>query len=219
MENEIFDVIQSMKTVLDDVMKRMETLEKRQGDIESMIVNEFLDPLKKSVDNYNHDLKVEEFKAACGDKFKPFIAMTKQTNGDEYDVYSAMSDAYDSFEEDNPGETKPELDKFIEGCVQMLQDKAEALKEALGAETVETKIDEGGNIETEVDGKPVEEVVEEKTEETTEEPATEEEPAEEKATEENSEAEPEGEKAEEVEEDTPEEIEEDYKKLLEEMRK
>lgn len=224
--DEFIGMLQSMKTVLDDVMKRMEVLEKRQGDIESMVIKEFLDPLKESVDTFKHDQKVEAFKEKVGDKFDPYLEMAAQVNGPDYDIYSALSDSYDNFENDNPGATKPTEEEFIAGAVDMLEEQAQALKKALGAEDVEIKTD-GETTEAVVDGEKmteeeIEEAIEENKEETAEEPATEE--TSEEVKEESSETEPEEKTEEEAseeesEEDSPEEVEADYKKLLEEMGK
>lgn len=211
MENELMQIIQSFKTVLDDVMARMETLEKRQGDIESMIIKEFLDPLKESVDNFNHEEKVAAFKEKCGDKFEPYLEMVKETENPDYDIYTDLSDSYDAFEENNPGTPKPSEEEFIDAAVGMLQAQADKLKEILNAEEVEVKSDAEGEVEIIADGEVVVDTAEEPVaEETTEEPAEE---KVEEVTEEVTE------EADEDEEDTPEEVAEDYKKLLEEMGK
>lgn len=215
MENEVMGIIQSIKTVLDDVMVRMETLEKRQGDIESMIIKEFLDPLKESVDNFNHEEKIAAFKEKCGDKFEPFIEMVKETEGPDYDIYTDLSDSYDAFEENNPGVNKPTEEEFIEASVNLLQAQADKLKAILNADEVEVKSDAEGEIEIVADG----EVVADTAEESAEESEATEEPAEEKTKEVIEEKPAEETEDTEDEEDTPEEVAEDYKKLLEEMGK
>lgn len=227
MENELMQIIQSFKTVLDDVMARMEALEKRQGDIEKMIIEEFLDPLKASVDDYNHNAKLEEFKAKVGDKFDPYLKLVEKENGEDFDLYDDVMNAYDSFEEDFPGEEKPTEEEFIDGAVKNLQEKAEELKAILNADEVEVKADAEGEVTLIADGEVVadttEEPKEETAEETTEEPA-EEEKAEDAVTEPEGETVVEGEATEEAgdeeeAEDTPEEIEADLAELEKEMER
>lgn len=159
MENEVIEIIQSIRTVIDDVMTRIDAVEKRQLDLEHMLFNEILDPTKAAIDDYEYNERLDDFKEKVGDKFDPYVEYSKSVNGDDYDLYKDMFDGYDNWPED---QEKPPVEDYIEAGIENLKSSMEKVKEALGAETVEMKIDENGDVETTADGEEVpEEVVEE----------------------------------------------------------
>lgn len=214
MENEVFEIIQSIRTVIDDVMTRIDAVEKRQSDLENMLFKEILDPLKEQVDGFEYGERLKEFKEKVGDKFDPFIAYAKGVNGEDYDLYKDMLDGYESWE-DTPENPKPSIEDYIEGGVVNIRSEMEKLKETLNADTVEMKVDEDG-VETKADGEVVpEEVVKkiiegeepaEETETADEEPKAEEEEVSEEVTEEE-------------DEESEEEIQADLEMLEKEMEK
>lgn len=227
--NELYAVIDSMKTVIDTLMDEVKTLSKRQSDLEHSFCDDIIGSMEKALD----DINFKEFKERCNGALDKYIDFTKAQNGQDFDIYRQ---AFDGLTEINKGNDEPvsEAD-YVEATAKNIEEDIATLQNIIGAEKVTVEqTEEGTTIKAEVDGETVEgetvEEVIEKAEEIAEEPAEPEAEETVEKTEETEEEKPaeepdlnvDGEEeveAEEPAEETQEEIDEDLKLLEEEMKK
>lgn len=214
--NEIYDILNSYKQVIDLLLNRCDelvqtnqALSDRVNKLEGVLYDEILEPARLSLEADEKERRFDEFNGKYGERLGAFDKVIGAAEGDP--EFSMARRAFDEYE--NLSEPRPESDVFVDGLIESVEGQIESIKESLGIEPdaeVEIKQDENGDTEIKVDGETV-------ASETTEEEVTEE-PVEDGAT-------PaiEGEQGEldfsedEEEEDDPEEIkkfEKELEKLL-----
>ena len=185
MDQEVFELMASYKSVIDYLLQKNEELEKKLADVdakasdlESMIFDEIIGPAQEAMSTYDKDQRFNEFNDKYGERLGKYQDSFAPMEDEGFDFTRQAFDEYDNI----PDEYKPDMDAYVDEVENVAQDKLAGIKKALGipedanleiketddtvevkaaGETVEVEQKEGG------DGEAVEE---ETTEESVEEP-------------------------------------------------
>ena len=185
MDQEVFELMASYKSVIDYLLQKNEELEKKLADVdakasdlESMIFDEIIGPAQEAMSTYDKDQRFNEFNDKYGERLGKYQDSFATMEDEGFDFTRQAFDEYDN----NPDEYKPDMDAYVDEVENVAQDKLAGIKKALGIpedanleiketdDTVEVKAD-GETVEVEQkEGGDGEAVEEETTEESVEEP-------------------------------------------------
>lgn len=185
MDQEVFELMASYKSVIDYLLQKNEELEKKLADVdakasdlESMIFDEIIGPAQEAMSTYDKDQRFNEFNDKYGERLGKYQDSFAPMEDEGFDFTRQAFDEYDNI----PDEYKPDMDAYVDEVENVAQDKLAGIKKALGIpedanleiketdDTVEVKAD-GETVEVEQkEGGDGEAVEEETTEESVEEP-------------------------------------------------
>lgn len=185
MDQEVFELMASYKSVIDYLLQKNEELEKKLADVdakasdlESMIFDEIIGPAQEAMSTYDKDQRFNEFNDKYGERLGKYQDSFAPMEEEGFDFTRQAFDEYDNI----PDEYKPDMDAYVDEVENVAQDKLAGIKKALGIpedanleiketdDTVEVKAD-GETVEVEQkEGGDGEAVEEETTEESVEEP-------------------------------------------------
>jgi hypothetical protein len=185
MDQEVFELMASYKSVIDYLLQKNEELEKKLADVdakasdlESMIFDEIIGPAQEAMSTYDKDQRFNEFKDKYGERLGKYQDSFAPMEDEGFDFTRQAFDEYDNI----PDEYKPDMDAYVDEVENVAQDKLAGIKKALGIpedanleiketdDTVEVKAD-GETVEVEQkEGGDGEAVEEETAEESAEEP-------------------------------------------------
>ena len=212
MENENFDIVATIKALVDSYKHLGEEV----AEIRAMIMDNLINPIKEEFDHMQYEDALSDFRCKHAEKLEPFSDKLKALEKD--DSFDIVKKAFDDFSGRKDG---MEEDVYVDKLASKIQEQLDDIAGIFGVkpeeiEEVKVETDEG-EVKAEVeDG----EVTSDEKETTDEEPA-EEAPVSEEEVEKVEEETP----AEEVEErsefatDTPDDDEENLKFWEEEMKK
>lgn len=185
MDQEVFELMASYKSVIDYLLQKNEEFEKKLADVdakasdlESMIFDEIIGPAQEAMSTYDKDQRFNEFNDKYGERLGKYQDSFAPMEDEGFDFTRQAFDEYDNI----PDEYKPDMDAYVDEVENVAQDKLAGIKKALGIpedanleiketdDTVEVKAD-GETVEVEQkEGGDGEAVEEETTEESVEEP-------------------------------------------------
>ena len=185
MDQEVFELMASYKSVIDYLLQKNEELEKKLADVdakasdlESMIFDEIIGPAQEAMSTYDKDQRFNEFNDKYGERLGKYQDSFAPMEEEGFDFTRQAFDEYDNI----PDEYKPDMDAYVDEVENVAQDKLAGIKKALGIpedanleiketdDTVEVKAD-GETVEVEQkEGGDGEAVEEETAEESAEEP-------------------------------------------------
>lgn len=185
MDQEVFELMASYKSVIDYLLQKNEELEKKLADVdakasdlESMIFDEIIGPAQEAMSTYDKDQRFNEFNDKYGERLGKYQDSFAPMEEEGFDFTRQAFDEYDNI----PDEYKPDMDAYVDEVENVAQDKLAGIKKALGIpedanleiketdDTVEVKAD-GETVEVEQkEGGDGEAVEEETTGESVEEP-------------------------------------------------
>lgn len=185
MDQEVFELMASYKSVIDYLLQKNEELEKKLADVdakasslESMIFDDIIGPAQEAMSTYDKDQRFNEFNDKYGERLGKYQDSFAPMEEEGFDFTRQAFDEYDNI----PDEYKPDMDAYVDEVENVAQDKLAGIKKALGIpedanleiketdDTVEVKAD-GETVEVEQkEGGDGEAVEEETTEESVEEP-------------------------------------------------
>lgn len=185
MDQEVFELMASYKSVIDYLLQKNEELEKKLADVdakasdlESMIFDEIIGPAQEAMSTYDKDQRFNEFNDKYGERLGKYQDSFAPMEDEGFDFTRQAFDEYDNI----PDEYKPDMDAYVDEVENVAQDKLAGIKKALGIpedanleiketdDTVEVKAD-GETVEVEQkEGGDGEAVEEETTEKSVEEP-------------------------------------------------
>lgn len=159
-EQELFEVLQSYKAALDALIDQNEALKNEMAsmkeqysdkidNLEKMIFDEILNPAKEAMDKADYESRFNDFSSKYGEKLAPFADQAKAIEGPDYDLQREVFDNYDKMEE------KPDADAYVDTVVDKVSAQLDEIKKAFGADELEIKSDEDGDVKIEADGKDV----------------------------------------------------------------
>lgn len=185
MDQEVFELMASYKSVIDYLLQKNEELEKKLADVdakasdlESMIFDDIIGPAQEAMSTYDKDQRFNEFNDKYGERLGKYQDSFAPMEEEGFDFTRQAFDEYDNI----PDEYKPDMDAYVDEVENVAQDKLAGIKKALGIpedanleiketdDTVEVKAD-GETVEVEQkEGGDGEAVEEETTEKSVEEP-------------------------------------------------
>ena len=185
MDQEVFELMASYKSVIDYLLQKNEEFEKKLADVdakasdlESMIFDDIIGPAQEAMSTYDKDQRFNEFNDKYGERLGKYQDSFAPMEEEGFDFTRQAFDEYDNI----PDEYKPDMDAYVDEVENVAQDKLAGIKKALGIpedanleiketdDTVEVKAD-GETVEVEQkEGGDGEAVEEETTEESVEEP-------------------------------------------------
>ena len=185
MDQEVFELLSSYKTVIDYLLQKNEELEQKLADVdakasdlESMIFEEIIGPAQEAMSTYDKDQRFNDFNSKYGERLGKYQGSFAPFEDEGFDFTRQAFDEYDNI----PDDYKPDMDAYVDEVENIAQSKLEGIKQALGIpadanleiketdDTVEVKAD-GETVEVEQkEGGDGEAVEEEATEKTVEEP-------------------------------------------------
>lgn len=159
MNEEIFEILQSYKNALENIVVRMEELEKgfaekdteissKLDELNAVLYDEILNPAKDAMDRAEKEAAYNEWNGKYGEKFAPYLEGAKAVEGDDFDLAKQVYDNYNEIDEDK----RPDMDVYVDAAVSKVAEELMKIKERLGAENIELKVDEDGETKLEVDG-------------------------------------------------------------------
>jgi len=184
MDQEVFELLSSYKSVIDYLLQKNEELEKKLADVdakasdlESMIFEEIIGPAQEAMSTYDKDQRFNDFNSKYGERLGKYQSSFAPFEDEGFDFTRQAFDEYDNI----PDDYKPDMDAYVDEVENIAQSKLESIKQALGipadanveiketddtvevkadGETVEVEQKEGGDgeaVEEESAGKTVEE--------------------------------------------------------------
>lgn len=121
----------------------MEDFEARLSKIENQL-SELFQTISDAESSHNYKVGLEEFKSKHGDKLAKYEQVAKGFNGDDFDIYNAAYDEYNSAFSD------VEEDTYIAKLIETLDNKLAAIKAAVAdgesTEVIEEKVDEAKEV-------------------------------------------------------------------------
>lgn len=171
MENEIAEVLGSFKTVIDSLSERIDTLtnemneyrksyDEKIGSLEKTLYEDILEPAKAEIAAREKDERFGEFEGRYGEKFAPLMDDVKKIEGEDYNLLRNAFDEYEAIEGEKPAE-----EEYVNKVFEKVMNQINEIREKYGAEKLEVKVEEGGEVEVKADGKDVTDEVTEKPEE------------------------------------------------------
>lgn len=174
-DNEIAEILGSFKAVIDSLTERLDSLtneinEYRKGfdeklnGLEKTVYEDILEPAKAAMAEEEKNERFGEFEGRYSEKFAPLMDDVKKIEGEDYNLLRNAFDEYDALE----GE-KPDEGEYMNTVFDKVMNQINDIREKYGAEKLEVKVEEGGEVEVKADGEDVTEEVtgeggEEKTE-------------------------------------------------------
>jgi hypothetical protein len=161
--------MENIKKMIDFLLEKIEKLEQtvndnkadadaKINDVNAILVEEVINPASEAADWAAKEERYDGWLERNGEKLAPYAEDAKLIEGDDYDLAREVFDTYDGME----AEGKPSEDEYIDSTIEKISSHIEKIKAAFGADKVELKVDENGEIETKIDGETVdEETVEE----------------------------------------------------------
>lgn len=172
-DNEIAEILGSFKAVIDSLTERLDSLtneineyrksfdEKLNG-LEKTVYEDILEPAKAAMAEEEKNERFGEFEGRYAEKFAPLMDDVKKIEGEDYNLLRNAFDEYDALE----GE-KPDEGEYMNTVFDKVMNQINDIREKYGAEKIEIKAEEGGEVEVKADGEDITEEVtgEEKAEE------------------------------------------------------
>lgn len=158
---ELYEVLGSYKSALDQILQRLDQMDKMNEDwkreveeqihdLRKTLFDDILAPAQEAMDAANREKAYEEFSGRYSEKFAPYLDSAKAIEGDDFDLMREAFDNYNAIEGEKPDEAE-----YIEVLLGKVAEQVKAVKEALGAEDIEIKQGEDGETEIKADGKEV----------------------------------------------------------------
>lgn len=158
---ELYEVLSSYKGALDQILQRLDQMDKMNEDwkrevdeqihdLRKTLFDDILAPAQEAMDAANREKAYEEFSGRYSEKFAPYLDSAKAIEGDDFDLMREAFDNYNAIEGEKPDEAE-----YIEVLLGKVAEQVKAVKEALGAEDIEIKQGEDGETEIKADGKEV----------------------------------------------------------------
>lgn len=158
---ELYEVLGSYKSALDQILQRLDQMDKMNEDwkrevdeqihdLRKTLFDDILTPAQEAMDAANREKAYEEFSGRYSEKFAPYLDSAKAIEGDDFDLMREAFDNYNAIEGEKPDEAE-----YIEVLLGKVAEQVKAVKEALGAEDIEIKQGEDGETEIKADGKEV----------------------------------------------------------------
>jgi len=158
---ELYEILNSYKSALDQILQRLDQMDKmnedwkrevdeRIHDLNKTLFDDILTPAQEAMDAANREKAYEEFSGKYSEKFAPYLDSAKAIEGDDFDLMREAFDNYNAIEGEKPDEAE-----YIEVLLGKVAEQVKAVKEALGAEDIEIKQGENGETEIKADGKDV----------------------------------------------------------------
>lgn len=158
---ELYEVLGSYKSALDQILQRLDQMDKmnedwkrevdeRIHDLNKTLFDDILAPAQEAMDAANREKAYEEFSGKYAEKFAPYLEGAKAIEGEDFDLTREAFDQYNAIEGEKPGE-----EEYVDVLLSKVAEQINAVKKALGAEEIEIKQKENGETEIEADGKEV----------------------------------------------------------------
>ena len=159
-DNELYEILQSYKAALDALIDQNEAIknemaqmrEQYTAEIDSLkktLFEDILNPAQEAMNKAEYEKRFADFNDRYGERLAPLVNPAKALEGNDYDLTREVFDNYDKMEE------KPDEEAYVETAIEAISKQIEEVKQALGAEKVEVKSDEDGDIKIEADGEDV----------------------------------------------------------------
>lgn len=169
-ENEIAEILNSFKTVIDALTERLDGLtnemneyrksyDEKIGSLEKTVYQDILEPAKAALAEEEKNERFGEFEGRYAEKFAPLMDDVKKIEGEDYNLLRNAFDEYDALEE------KPDEAEYVNKVFDKVMNQINEIREKYGAEKLEVKVEEGGEVEVKADGKDVTDEVTETPEE------------------------------------------------------
>lgn len=165
MDQEVFELMASYKSVIDYLLQKNEELERRLGEadqkiseVESLIFDEIIGPAQEAMSSYDKDKRFEDFNSKYGERLGKYQSSFAPMEGEDFDITRQAFDSY----EDIPEDQRPDLDAYVDEVANVAEQKLQEIKAALGipADADLTIQETDDKVEVKADGETVE--VEEK---------------------------------------------------------
>lgn len=158
---ELYEVLGSYKSALDQILQRLDQMDKmnedwkrevdeRIHDLNKTLFDDILAPAQEAMDAANREKAYEEFSGKYAEKFAPYLEGAKAIEGEDFDLTREAFDQYNAIEGEKPGE-----EEYVDVLLSKVAEQIDAVKKALGAEEIEVKQDENGETEIKADGEEV----------------------------------------------------------------
>lgn len=163
------DEMENLKKMIDYLLEKIEKLEQtvndnkadadsKINDVNSILVEEVINPASEAADWAAKEERYDGWLERNGEKLAPYAEDVKLIEGDDYDLARETFNTYDGMED----EGKPSEEEYIDSTIEKISSHIEKIKAAFGADKVEVKVDENGEVETKIDGEKVDEKTVEK---------------------------------------------------------
>lgn len=147
MDENVIGMINDVKELIGVLMTKIDANEARLSELENVIFNDLINPIKKSYEEAEYNDNLNTFKETYKDKFEPLDPQIKAVEGEDFDF------AKNTFDEYNNSDKEMSESDYVDAVVEKVSTQLETIKEKLNAngidaETVEAKVtDEGVEIE------------------------------------------------------------------------
>ena len=160
-EAQLMEVLGSYKAVLDALIEKVDNIGKevaeyremfngRLDGLERTLFDDILKPAQEAMAENEKETRFADFQGRYADKFAPVMDDVKKIEGDDYDILRNTFDEYDALEGEKPDEAA-----YVDTVFNKVVDQINVIREKYGAEKIEIKADENGEVEVKADGKDV----------------------------------------------------------------
>lgn len=142
MENEM-NFINDIKEMLQIVLTRIDATDTRLKELENVLFNDLLNPIKNAYDKADYDDRLNTFKDTYNEKFAPIEPQVKAVEGEDFDI------AKNTFDDYNASDKSMEESEYVDAVVEKVSTQLEDIKTKLNnvgvdAETVTVTADDTG---------------------------------------------------------------------------
>lgn len=140
MENEMMNDVKELINIL---VTKIDALENRVNEMENVLFNDLLNPIKEAYDKADYDDRLNTFKDTYSEKFAPIEPQVKAVEGEDFDI---AKNTFDDYNEDNKGmEEAQYVDAVVETVTTQLEEIKAKLNEAgISADTVTVEATDNG---------------------------------------------------------------------------
>lgn len=140
MENEMMNDVKELINIL---VTKIDALENRVNEMENVLFNDLLNPIKEAYDKADYDDRLNTFKDTYSEKFAPIEPQVKAVEGEDFDI---AKNTFDDYNEDNKGmEEAQYVDAVVETVTTQLEEIKAKLNEAgIPADTVTVEATDNG---------------------------------------------------------------------------
>lgn len=160
-EAQLMEVLGSYKAVLDALIEKVDNIGKevaeyremfngRLDGLEKTLFDDILKPAQEAMAENEKENRFTDFQGRYAEKFAPVMDDVKKIEGDDYDILRNTFDEYDALEGEKPDEAA-----YVDTVFNKVVDQINVIREKYGAEKIEIKADENGEVEVKADGKDV----------------------------------------------------------------
>lgn len=168
-ENEIYDVLENFKTVIEALENRvseMDTMyhdaqaqnDERFHNIEKTLYDDLLNPVKETLAQQEKEDAIEAYRQKYGGKLDVYNERLRAFEGPDFDL---SREGYEGWQEYEPpeGEEGYTEEEYVDALVQMVEEQLASIKEALGVpedSTIKVEETPNGEAKLSVDNKTIE---------------------------------------------------------------